>query len=158
MKKKAKFTIEIEYVTTDEGITPETMTKSEIINLEQEGDYEGLTLAMLSGVMLAKAKGSSDSEYYSEKVLLLRSIASAYVNAVMLLRSNELIDDSIMDDEDLEMFQGMISGITNILTNGVAIISNLSDEEVNKIDKEYYEQNKQDNERNRTRPSAQDFL
>lgn len=163
MKKKAKFVVEIEYDSDMEGLDSE---KVKVLKCDTEGDYKGITLALVSGLAFASVKGNSSMSIFEEKLRLLRSTGSALVNMISVLKQQGVLENEV-DDSDMDTLADAIKHTINIITYGIAKILGISNEAVEEFNEEYKEaindQNKNkdgksDEQKGNGQSSYEDFL
>lgn len=122
MKKKAKFEIEIEYdpavTTSGDGMQRAFNAKGiDIINMAQEGDYEGLTVAYLMGVFLS-ASSKDEKTAAVDKVRSIRAMSSAFVSAWSMFAPSGL---DVTDNEVARLLKSMTDMMCQTIAEGLGV-------------------------------------
>ena len=136
MKKRAKVHIEIEYDSLENGeIDMENMN---IVKCDAIGDYEGLTLAMTTGLAFGAPKGQSAKETFAIKLRLLRSTASALANCINILKMEGAISKEDLDDSLSQRTQEVVRTVVNIITLGIGRVLGISNDYIDELNEEEY--------------------
>lgn len=136
MKKRAKVHIEIEYDSMENGeIDMEAMN---IVKCDAIGDYEGLTLAMTTGLAFGMPKGQSSKETFAIKLRLLRSTASALANCINILKMEGAISNEDLDDSLAQRTQEVVRTVVNIITLGIGRVLDIKNSYIDELNETEY--------------------
>lgn len=162
MKKTAKFTIEIEYEDLDlsrrptEGSVEKEYRKDsmKIINFEQEGEVEGLSLALFLG-LFAYIGNKSDGDLkqlLKNKIRVIRALLNAILSAWNRVASEEA--QSVLDYETLRL---ALKSFTELLVSSTVENAGFSDELIDEVNQEDYGKYKQSETNEEQGHSESDF-
>lgn len=155
--KKASFNVEVEYTSDNNGIGD-----MYIKNIEQEGDYESLTVAMTHAIMGGiKRDNYGDLDFLKDKTRMTRAILSGLVSAITSLRVASPRMTETFDDEDIASIIKMLMSVGDLISIGMIDVLELSPSTINDINDEYEysEPNNDNNEGKGTKPTSDyDFL
>lgn len=147
-KKKAKFSIEIEYENNidSNAVDPRDVT---VKSFDTSGDFKGIVLAFTSALAFTATKGSSEIDIFKQKVRLLRANASALVSIYATMRRGGMIPDGVASEQETEHILGeAVKRIVDYSCTGLANALELNPEQVKEVtnSKEYNPDNNEDNE------------
>lgn len=136
--KKAKFVIEIEYDNAEQGMSERGI---KVLNYDVQGDYKGLTLALVSGLAFTTGKKNSNFDSFKDKLRLLRATASALASCYGTVRRHGLLGDEgdAAKAETENILGAALKRMVDYISMGLANALDITPEQVKDANAEYKE-------------------